>query len=141
MSPLDKTYALSVREAPKSVNASGGGSRANPYVAAREKKRWEGLWLQQFMVARMDPFMSFAKVTFNVYFKQRHHRDTENYRHPVVKPFADALVKGGYLKDDTDEWFRVEDFRVLEGPDWWPLYRMPPLVTALTDVVLEATYE
>lgn len=140
MSPLDRTYHLEVRDAPVSVNASGGGARANPYIAHKEKKRWEGLWLQQLMVKRAAPFMSYCTANICVYFKRDNHRDTENYRHPVVKPLADALQKGGYLKDDDDEWFKVINFKLYEDKDLWPDW-MPPLVTAVTVVELEAQYQ
>lgn len=139
MSPLDRVYHLEVREA-KSVNDDRAAERANRYVAAKEKKRWEGLWLQQLMIVRADPFMSFAKANVAIYFPRRNHRDEENYRHPVVKPLADALQKGGYLRDDTAEWFAVGSFELLEGKETWP-DDMSPLVKALTVVNLEATYE
>lgn len=141
---LERTYEFAVREAPKSNNAGGGGTRANKYAAAREKGKWEGLFLKELMVLKAEPFMSYCVADISVHFKRRNHRDEENYRQAVVKPLADALQKGGYLKDDTAEWFKVRSFQLVEGELPWPaieLRGLSPLVTAYTHVRLEATYD
>lgn len=135
---MQKTYQLTVREAPKSVNAGGGGSRSNPYAAAKEKKRWEAVFAVELLAARVDKGMSHCAVSVNVNWKRRNHRDLENWRHPVVKPLADTLVRFGYLPDDTEEFFVVKAF-AFSYPEAWP-YRHPG-ITAAMDISLEATYD
>lgn len=132
------THLITIREVPKSVNAGGGGARQHHFKAHQEKKRWEGLYLAELMVGRVAPSMCFCAVDIVVKWRRRNHRDVENYRHPVVKPLADALVKGRYLKDDTEEWFAVKDFRFEypEGPWPWP----HPGMTGYMDITLEAHY-
>jgi hypothetical protein len=45
-------------------------------------------------------------------------RDEGNFRTPLEKALGDALVKGGYLLDDTPDQFRVErvEFAPVAGP-------------------------
>lgn len=138
MIDVERTYHFCVRDAPRSNNAGGGGTRANKFVAAREKRRWEGLFLTELMVLKAEPFMQFCSADVAVHFKHRHHRDEENFRQAVVKPLGDALQKGGYLHDDTREWFYVKDFRLIEGSRPWPFDH--PSLTGYIEITLEAQY-
>lgn len=139
---MEKTFVLTVPNAPKSINTGGGGTRANPYVAHKEKTRWEGLFLMELLAAKVPKPMQFCVVSVTLRFKHRSGgkgRDTENYRQPVIKPLLDALVKGGYLKDDTDEWVRVADFTLEQGsPDTWS--HRDPRVKVEQIIRLEASY-
>ncbi len=117
-----KTYVLTVPNSPKSVNQGGGGARANHFAAAREKKTWEGRFLMELLAARVRKHMDHCTVEVTVRFKHKgggKGRDVENYRHPVVKPLLDALVKGGYIEDDTEQWVKVTDFRLEENCEGW----------------------
>lgn len=138
---IDKTFVLTVRNSPKSVNAGGGGSRVHHMAAAAEKKTWEGIFLMEMLAARVEKHMEFCAVYVTVRFKNRgggKGRDVENFRHPVVKPLLDSLVKGGYLKDDTAEWVQVKDFELVEGCDPWD--HRDPRVKSEMVIKLEASY-
>lgn len=138
---LTQTYVITMKETPLSINAQGGGTRANPYAAAREKKRWEGQYLLELLAARVEKRMSFCTVHVTLRFKHRSGkgRDAENYRQPVIKPLADALQAGGYLENDNEEWFKVDDVTVEEGIPEWP--HADPRVKSEMIVRLEASYE
>jgi hypothetical protein len=134
---VTETYEITVHEAPHSNNRGGGGSRSNKYVAAKEKKRWEGLFLVEFMVAKVRKGMTFCAVEIELHFPRPNHRDEENFRQSVVKPLADALQQGGYLPDDTSAEFKVRDLKLVEGEKPWPY---GPFVRGYTKIRLEATY-
>lgn len=120
-----RTYTLVIRDCPKSMNDSGGGSRANPYAAAREKKHWEGIYLQQFMIEKVKRGMTRCHATITVRWKRRNGADKTNYYASIVKPLADALAPPKnsqatrWLPDDTQDFFDVtlKDF---EYPSEWP---------------------
>jgi hypothetical protein len=138
---MDKTYVITVRGTPKSVNEGGGGARVNHFAAHSEKKKWEGLIMMELLAARVPKPMQFCTVSVTLHFKNKSGgkgRDKENFRHPVIKPLADALVAGGYLKDDGEEWFTVGDFELEVGPEEWP-FRDPRLKSYM-DIKLEAQY-
>lgn len=130
---MSRTYVLSVREAPRSNNrryATRGHAHA-------EKKRWQALFLSELMVAKAAKGMRFCSAEIAVRWKRRNHQDIENFRDNVIKPLADALVAGGYLNDDTSDWFHVADMRA-EYPPEWP-YADPRLKCEVV-VKLEASY-
>jgi hypothetical protein len=131
------TYVLLITDVPKSVNAGGGGARAHWGAAHREKKRWEGLFLMELMAQRVRRNMTCCYAEIEVRWKHRNRRDIENYRHPITKPLADALVIGGYLPDDTEEFFKVRDMQFVY-PDQWE-HADPRLKEALL-IRLEALY-
>lgn len=138
---IEKTYVVTVTGCPKSINDGGGGTRANVFAAHKEKKRWQGLFLMELMAGRVPKHMMRVKVDVTLRFKFKSGgkgRDEENFRQPVVKPFADALTEGGYLVDDTAEYFRVIGFRIEEAPEEWP-YRDPRTKSEMI-FRLEATY-
>lgn len=134
---IEKTYTLTVREVPKSVNTKGGGVGQHWGGTHKEKKAWEGKYLAELLVGRVDRHMQFCKVTIDVKWKRRNRRDIENYRHPIVKPLLDALVKGGYLDDDTDEYVEVVGL-TFSYPETWPFDH--PGLTEYMDITLEAQY-
>jgi len=139
---VTRTYVLTLRECPKSVNAGGGGSRANHFVASREKRRWQGAFLAELMIAKVPKGMTHCKADVTIRWKHKNHRDLENYRHPVVKPLADTLAppKGSHaprwLPDDTEEFFEVTGFRFEYPPEWPSILSKVELIVKLT-----ATYE
>jgi hypothetical protein len=96
-----------------SSNAGGMGARHHWSRGAKEKKRWENIWLQVFMQAEVPRRMSRCDADVKLEFRTGRRRDVENYRAAFVKPFADALVYGGYIPDDSEDFFRVTSFEIL----------------------------
>lgn len=120
---IEHVYVITVRETPKSVNVKGGGVGQHWAETHKDKKKWEGLFMLEFMTRQVRKGMQLCTVNVTVRFKNRSGgkgRDKENFRHPVVKPLADALVRGGYLSDDADELFKVGEFELEEGVEEWP---------------------
>jgi len=111
-----RLYTITVAGAPSSVNRGGGGVRAAHWgTAHREKQRWQKVFMDELMVRSVPRKMHACTVDVKLRFKGRYHRDLENYRHPITKPLADALVTGGWLEDDTDDYFKVATFEMEEG--------------------------
>lgn len=100
---------------PGTVN-HGRSKRGQHWTKDREfKKEWEGIYLSCFLRERLPRKLEHVKVWFSLQFiDPGRRRDTENYRHPVTKPFADALVKAGYLDDDTDQYYEVAGLAISE---------------------------
>lgn len=89
----------------------GKTRRGSHWTKDREHKReWEGLFLMAFMQERLPKNLAHVKVWVTFQFTDPgRKRDPENFRHPFAKPFADSLVKGGYLADDTRDYFELAD--------------------------------
>lgn len=111
------TYVLSYDEVPKSLNAGGTGSRRHWSVGHKEKRRWEGVWAMLLMERRAPRHMVKVYVSALIEVEDNRKRDSENFRSAISKPLADALVKGGWLPDDTDEFFTFGGVKIRNGVD------------------------
>lgn len=134
---MTETFVLTHLEAPKSMNAGGAGSRQHWAVGYREKQRWEGIYTMLLLGRRVPTGMASCTANAVIRWKNRNRRDSTNYIAPIVKPLADALVKGGWLPDDTDEFFSFAGV-AFEYPEVWP-FRDPRTKAELV-VRLEASY-
>lgn len=122
---IDGSATVHYDEAPGTINKGGGGTRGHWSKGHKEKMRWEGIYMALILQAKLPKHLDYVSVHITLeYVRPNTKRDPENFRQPVVKPLADALVKAGYLPDDTREHFEVEDLVIsktkLEGA--------PPLV-------------
>lgn len=111
----ERTFILSYDEVPKSLNAGGTGSRRHWSVGYKEKRQWEGIWAALLMAERAPRGMARARIEAMIEVEDNRRRDSENFRSAISKPFADALVKGGWLPDDTDEFFKFDGVRIRNG--------------------------
>jgi hypothetical protein len=105
-------------------------------AAHKEKQRWQQTFAVELSLARVEPWMTFCTIDVVVHWKQHKRRDVENYRHPVIKPLADALVVGHYLDDDTDQCLDVRSFH-FAYPETWT---MNPLLEGYMKITLGARY-
>jgi hypothetical protein len=111
-----RLYTVTVAGVPNSVNRGGGGVRSTHWGTAHwEKKRWQKIFMDEFMVKGIPRRMHACNVEVLLRFRGKYHRDLENFRHPVAKPLADALVAGGWLEDDTSDYFTIVNFKMEEG--------------------------
>lgn len=70
------------------------------------KKTWQATFAEELMVLRRQlGRASRVHATASLRFPQRRRRDEGNYRAALEKALGDALVQGGYLADDTPEYF------------------------------------
>jgi hypothetical protein len=135
-----ETYELRFRETPKSLNEGGVGSRRHWSVGYREKKHWEELYLTELMVHRVRKPMIHASVAATIHWRKstNRRRDEPNYEPAISKPLADALRKGGYIADDTKEFFDMAPL-VFEVPEVWGL--RDPRIKGELVIDLLATYK
>lgn len=98
---------------PGTVN-HGRAKRGQHWTKDRaHKAEWEGTFMVGFMQERLPKKLAHVKVWVQLQFDDPgRRRDPENHRHPFMKPFADTLTKGGYIVDDTAEFFEVVDFAI-----------------------------
>lgn len=128
------TTVVTVNDIPATANKGGGGTRSNKYAAAREKKKWEGLFFTLCLANRLPKGLTRVTVNVELQFTDPgRRRDVENFRQPVIKPLADALQKGGWLPDDTAEFFQVGRFDIsaekIKLADFTPLVKRGMVLT------------
>lgn len=99
------SYTLTWDDTPPSMNTAASGYRSNHFKAARVKKTWEGIFAVMLMAAKVPRNLRYAEVRCTVIVPDRRRRDAGNYRMLIEKCLADAMVKGGWLPDDTPEFF------------------------------------
>lgn len=107
-----KAVILRYGDTPPSLNTIA--TRGNRWAVTRAKQRWEGI----FMVLLMEKSASYndklpkrlarVQATAMLRFPTRHRRDEGNYRWMLEKALGDALQKGGYLADDTPEFYTFQ---------------------------------
>jgi hypothetical protein len=120
-----------INEVPKSSNHGGGGSRRHWGVAHREKAKFEGLFLMALLAEKMPRPVARVQATVELQFRRRLRRDPDNYHFPISKPLGDALVKGGYIPDDTSEFYRLTEVTINPEALKTPLKQEAQMVVAL----------
>lgn len=138
---VTETYVLTYDDVPKSLNRGGTGSRRHWSVGYKEKQRWEGVWAMLLMARKAKRGMRKVRADAVIEVEDNKARDVENYRSAITKPLADALVKGGWLPDDTDEFFEFGQLKIRSGVDLdmgMPVDRRK--VHGRTVVTIEAEY-
>lgn len=124
-----------VDEAPPSSNKNNGvGGRGHPASIARTKREWEGKFAMLLLAAGVPRGLREVRVTPTLQFRTRNQRDSDNFYFAVSKPLGDALVKGGWLADDTPAYYACERPRIEIG-----VTDLPPLAKGRT--VLAISYE
>lgn len=94
---------------PGSVNRGAGGNRRHWSKGNAEKQEWDGTFGFLFMKAKLPRKLRFVSVNVELqFYDPGTRRDSENFRGPISKPLADALVKGGWIPDDTDAYYVLE---------------------------------
>lgn len=109
---------LEVPETPPSFNAIG--YRSHWAVGRRHKQQWQRWLSTALMVAQVPRGLSTVTATAELRFKQRRRRDEGNFRVILEKALGDALVEGGWLADDTAEYYRFGGLE-LSAPHSEPL--------------------
>ncbi len=110
-------HRLTLDGCPKSMNRVGGHSAWRKWANA--KREW-----QDRLVAGLDAIdfpRDLAAVTASAQlrFPVRRRRDSDNYSALLGKSLGDALQAGGFLPDDTPEYFQFEPvcFDPVRGPE------------------------
>lgn len=107
-SSRDKGWVfLTFADTPGSINDNRSKRGSHWSKDRKAKAEWEGTFLMGFLKEAVPRPLEHVKVWVMFQFDRRQRRDPENYRHPFAKPFADSLVKGGYIPDDTAEFFEL----------------------------------
>lgn len=115
MSPQPDVFILTYDDVPPSVNI--GARRGLHWSVERKRKaEWEGIFAFLLLEQRVPKHMARAKASVLLEFVAPARRDSENYRSTFSKPFADALVNGGWLADDTDEFYELT--KVVCSREW-----------------------
>lgn len=94
-------------EVPPSSNTNSGvGGRGHHHGIARTKLKWEGILQYMLMAAKVPRPLPFVEVSAELQFKDAgRRRDADNWHFAISKPLGDALVKGGWISDDTPDFY------------------------------------
>jgi hypothetical protein len=112
-----KTFVIGYSEVPKSLNAGGVGSRGHWTKGHAEKQYWEDIYGMLLLASKAPRGMVYCKVKATLQFRDPgRRRDVENYRPAISKPFADVLVKGAWIPDDTAEYFQFGSVEISNQP-------------------------
>lgn len=110
------TATCFVDETPPSSNTNTGvGGRGNPKGISRTKGKWEGIFAMLLMAERVPRHLTRVRVYPELRFKTKNRRDADNFYFAVSKPLGDAMVKGGWLPDDTPEFYACERPEIVVG--------------------------
>ena len=103
-----KTYTLTYDDTVPSMNRM---SRNSHWEYTKAKKRWTTIFTGLLRPASW-PFEFDGKVTATaeLTFPTRHRRDLDNYW-LTGKALGDALVKNGFIPDDTPEFYEMKTLR------------------------------
>lgn len=116
--PRDGLVYIRIPDTPKSINKVG--ARGSWRAVHMQKKRWQTIMERHLMIAKIPrPLPRPLEVSASLKFPTLHRRDEGNYRAPLEKALGDALVNGGWMLDDTPEWwtFRRVYFDNERGPN------------------------
>lgn len=91
------------------VPGSANKKRGQHWTGTRgEKGEWEGIFALLAMKEKLPRHCRFLNIEVDLIFTTPNtRRDAENFRQPIVKPLNDALVKGGWIEDDTEDFIVV----------------------------------
>jgi len=92
---------------PRSLNAVG--SRGSWRAFHKEKKRWQDDLYYSLIAARVPLNCKRIDARATLHFATNRRRDEGNYRSLLEKALGDALQMGGWIEDDTPEFFSFKE--------------------------------
>jgi hypothetical protein len=95
-------YEIEIPGTPPSINNL---SHAHWTRWRREKQAWEGFCMIALLHRRVPKGLGAAHATASLRFPARRRRDEGNFRAILEKALGDALHGGGWIEDDTPEFF------------------------------------
>lgn len=104
MAAREIAAVLDLPGTPPSFNAVGLHSHWTK--GRKEKQRWQEMIETLLMAERAPRGMASAQASAEMFFKERRRRDEGNFRTILEKACGDALVNGGWIPDDTPEFYR-----------------------------------
>lgn len=129
------TVVITYDATPPSANTNQGvGGRGNAHGIGRTKSEWEGVFGFLLMQAKVPRRLRSVKVKPKLQFRTNVGRDGDNFYMPISKPLGDILQKGGWLPNDTPEFYNCERVTVETG-----VTELPKHIKGRT--ILEIEYE
>lgn len=129
------TITITHDATPPSANTNAGvGGRGSARSVGRTKLEWEGTFGFLLMKAKVPRGLRWVRVKPRLQFRTNQGRDGDNFYMPISKPLGDILQKGGWLPNDTPEFYNCERVRIETG-----VTDLPQHVKGRT--ILEIEYE
>lgn len=97
-------YELSLPDVPPSLNRVGSRGKSHwPYTNA--KKKWEGMFFIALLEVKVPKGLLTVDASAVLRFKSKRRRDEGNFRMLLEKALGDILVTGGWLQEDTPDFY------------------------------------
>lgn len=110
---------ITLDRVPPSMNKLG--ARGKPLQWHRMKKAWQRLLEGELMLGAsrgaIPKRVASVVVTGVMEFPTNRGRDEGNFRSLVEKALGDALKNGGWIEDDTPDYYRFERLELVGGCD------------------------
>lgn len=116
---------------PSSNNNTGVGGRGDPHAIARTKGEWEGVFAMLLLIANVPRGLTRVRAYPRLKFRTKTRRDADNFYFAISKPLGDALVKGGWIPDDTPEHYSCERVELVIGATDLPTYMKSQMIVRL----------
>lgn len=113
--------------APPSLNIIGATGSGNRFVYQAVKHAWQSRLIELMKEEGLPTGLSKVMAEGQVCFPDRTKRDCGNYRYILEKALGDALVEGGWLKDDSWDFYSFGglEYTYQKGVSWTRLMLFP----------------
>lgn len=99
---LDRVFIIEYDDCPPSLNHAH--SRHWSYFH-RHKRAWQDIF--EALLLQVPRRLAYVHAEASLRFPVRRRRDEGNFRWLLEKALGDALVNGGWIADDTPDYFRT----------------------------------
>lgn len=130
-------YRLEINTVPKSLNEVG--PRSHWRVWSEAKKLWQAELTRMLEYAEVPKDRPAWTATAQLRFPVRRRRDSDNFTFFLSKAFGDAMHTGGWIDDDTPQFFQFEP--VCFDPERGPERVVVLLVEGVQPSLFEGAWE
>jgi hypothetical protein len=103
---MRRTITEAVLEIPGTPPSYNVTAHAHWQKVRREKQKWQRDCETALMAAAVPRGLGSVLVSGRLEFRQNRRRDEGNFRVIIEKALGDALQNGGWIEDDTPEFYR-----------------------------------
>lgn len=108
---MKSSVAIYYTDVPPSLNAVGSRG-ATHWAYTNAKRRWQRIVTDLLVAAQVPRDLHHVRAHATVRFSVHRRRDTGNYLWLLDKALGDALVLGGWLPDDTPNYYEFTELRI-----------------------------
>lgn len=111
--PRTRTVELEYADTCPSLNAAG--TRGSHWAVTKAKRRWQDIFEALLLTCDLPRNLQHVRASARMRFPVARRRDVDNHSWLLVKALGDSLTRGGYLVDDTPQFFTFTGLEFEEG--------------------------